>query len=279
LGSHVADELSRRGIRTTVYDRTVSRWLRDDQEMVVGDVSDLEALRAVLHGAAYVYHMAGIADIGEARNNPLDVVRDNVIGSANVIEACLAAGVARLVFASTVYVYSDQGSFYRVSKQAVEALLETYSKEFGLQYTSLRYGSLYGPRSQPWNGLKRFVSEAVRNGRIDYPGNGDERREFIHVKDAAKLSVDILDQEYVNQCVNLTGAQILSSRELMALISEILGGGVEISFTDVRAVNHYGLTPYRYTPKQARKMVPVSFYDIGQGVLELIEEESIKAGE
>jgi len=276
LGSHLADELTARGCQTIIFDRKESSWISNDQEMVVGSLDDTALLQETIDGARYVFHLAGIADIKEAGIKPLDVLQANILGSANVIEACLAVGhVERFVFASSVYVYSDQGSFYRVSKQAVELLLETYHMELGLPYTILRYGSLYGPRSQDWNGLKARINQAIRERRIDYPGTGDELREYIHVKDAARMSVDALGPEYANACFTLTGTQVLSSRELLDLINEIMGGNLDISFDPgAAAAGHYGLTPYRYTPKKARKMVPTTFYDIGQGVLELIEEVS-----
>lgn len=274
LGSHVAEELSDRGFNVVVYDAEPSPWIRNDQKMVVGTLENSDTLKKELRDASFVYHFAGIADIKKAEDHPLEALRSNIMGSANVIEACLNNNrLKRLVFASSVYVYSDQGSFYRVSKQTVEMLLEAYQQRYGLNYTILRYGSLYGPRSQDWNGLKQRINQAVKEKRIDYPGTGEERREYIHVKDAARMSVDVLGEGYNNGCFTLTGTQILSSRALLELINEIMGGDITLDFDGSNsAVGHYGLTPYRYTPKTARKIVPVTFYDIGQGILELIDE-------
>jgi UDP-glucose 4-epimerase len=279
LGSHLADALTEAGYGVSVYDVRSSPWLRADQEMIVGDIQDEEALRTCIAGARYVYHLAGIADIGEAANSPRATVEQNIIGSTVVVDSCLDAEVERLLFASTLYVYSQQGSFYRVSKQAVELLIEAYHERFGLEYTVLRYGSLYGPRAQEWNGLKRYVTQAVREGRIDYPGTGEERREYIHVKDAARLSVDALAPDYANQCLTLTGTQILNSRELLNMVQEILGGKVELSFNpEQRNPEHYEMTPYRFTPRVARKIVPNVFVDIGQGILDLVEEVYLENG-
>jgi UDP-glucose 4-epimerase len=263
--------------------------------MILGDIRDEEALRDCIAGARYVYHLAGIADIGEAARSPRVTVEHNIIGSTAVLQSCLQAKVERMLFASTLYVYSQQGSFYRVSKQAVELLIEAYHENFGkqavellieayhenfgLEYTILRYGSLYGPRAQEWNGLKRYVTQAVREGRIHYPGTGEERREYIHVIDAARLSVEALAPDYANQCLTLTGTQILNSGELLRMIQEILGGKVEITFSpEQRNPEHYELTPYRFTPRKARKIVPNVFVDIGQGILDLVEEVYLENG-
>lgn len=282
MGSHVADALTDAGYAVTIFDRHVSPWLRESQKMVVGDILDLEKVLEVLEGAEYVYHLAGIADISQAASNPKEALEINIIGSTNVIEACTTMKVSRLLFASTVYVYSQQGSFYRVSKQAVESILETYHERFGLEYTILRYGSLYGPRAQDWNGIKHFVVEAVREGRIVYPGTGEERREYIHVRDAAKLSVQALAPEFANQCLTVSGAQVLSTKDVMRMIQEILGHEITIEFSrndPDYEIFHYSLTPYRYTPRRGKKIVPNVFVDLGEGILELVEEiESAHSG-
>ncbi|MHB9073523.1 MAG: NAD-dependent epimerase/dehydratase family protein [Desulfobaccales bacterium] len=273
LGSHLADALTEAGYAVTIFDLNPSPWRRIEQEMVIGDIRDEAAVNHCLRGARYVYHLAGIADIGQASASPKETVEHNIIGSTNVLEACLREKVERLIYASTVYVYSQHGSFYRVSKQAVESLIEAYQERFGLEYTIVRYGSLYGPRAQAWNGLKSYVTQAVTQGRISYRGSGEERREYIHVKDAARLSLVILAPEYANQCLTLTGSQILNSKELLHMIKEILGGKVELEFKpESRDPEHYTLTPYRFTPREARKIVPNAFVDIGQGVLDLVEE-------
>ncbi len=275
MGSHLADSLSEAGYRVVIFDRFPSPWLRPDQEMVVGDLLDADALERTIADATYVYHLAGIADIGEAASRPRDTMALNVMGSLGVVEACLRAGVKKVLFASTIYVYSDKGSFYRVSKQAVELLLETFQREHGLAYTILRYGSLYGPRAQDWNGLRRFVRQAVQEGRIVYPGTGEERREYIHVADAARLSVQALDPAFDNQCLTITGAQVMASRDMLLMIGEILGRDVEVQFSTSDAgykKNHYGSTPYRYTPKFGQKIIPNTYIDLGQGILDIIED-------
>ena len=275
LGSHLADALSDAGYGVSVFDIKESGWLRPDQEMVLGNIQDLEALVKAFRGAKYVYHMAGIADIDEAVSKPRETVLQNIIGSTNVIEACINAKVKKLLFASTVYVYSDKGSFYRVSKQAVELLLENFHREYDLSYTTMRYGSLYGPRSQEWNGLKKFVVQAVKNKKIAYPGTGEERREYIHVKDAASLSVKALDERYNNQCLTLTGTQIMTTREVLTMVGEIMNETVELDFVPSGSTYdlfHYHMTPYRYTPKPGRKLVMDCFIDLGQGILDMIGE-------
>ena len=273
LGSHLADALTEHDFHVYIFDLQVSPWLIPGQKMVVGDILDEDRVCEVLEGASYVYHLAGIADIGKSVVSPKETLEKNIIGSAIVFDACVRAKIERLMYASTIYVYSQQGSFYRVSKQTVEHMLEAYHEQYGLEYTILRYGSLYGPRAQEWNGLKRYVTQAVRDGVIVYPGTGEERREYIHVKDAARLSITALSEEFVNQRLTLTGTHALNSREILRMIQEIMGEKIHIEFKrGGRDPAHYDMTPYRFTPREGKKMVPSVFIDIGQGILNLVEE-------
>lgn len=275
MGSHTADELSKRGYKVTIFDREKSAWLREGQDFVSGDMLDLDALAKTMEGAKYLYHFGGIADIGEARQRPFDTINQNVLGATIAMEAAVKEGVERFVYASTMYVHSPYGSFYRASKQASEIIIESYSEKFEVDYTLLRYGSLYGPRAQDWNGLRKYINQVIRSGKLEYNGTGKERREYIHVLDAARLSVDVLDNKHRNQAITVTGQQILNSNELIDLIFEITGAERNVVFLDEESNNdHYVMTPYRYRPKTAKKLVPDEFIDIGQGVYDIIEEIS-----
>jgi UDP-glucose 4-epimerase len=273
MGSHTADELSRRGYSVTIYDKVASPWLRPDQRMVVADLMDYDALLSAMKGARYVYHYAGVADIGEAKLNPTKTIEANIMGVARVMELAVKVGVKRFAYASTMYVYSVNGSFYRASKQAAEILIEVYAEEYGIEFTLLRYGSLYGPRAQPWNGIRKFISQIVKEGRFDYLGNGTEMREYIHAFDAARLSVDILDSKHANQAITITGQQLIRVDQLAAIIFEIAGVQPNIQFkSELTHPDHYGQTPYRYKPLSAKKLVPTEFVDLGQGILNVIDE-------
>jgi UDP-glucose 4-epimerase len=271
LGSHVADELTAAGHRVRIYDRIASPWLRDDQEMVVGDVLDTASLAAAVSGSEIVYNFAALADLNQALDKPIDTVRINVLGNANVLEACRACGVKRFVYASTVYVYSREGGFYRCSKQAAEHYVEEYRRAFGLDYTILRYGSLYGPRADESNGLYRIVRNALETGVLRYEGSPDALREYIHVEDAAKASVAALGEEFCNQSVVLTGQEPMRVHDLLEMLAEILGLSGAVEFVEGDQPGHYVRTPYAYQPKLGRKYVPPMHVDLGQGLLQLIE--------
>jgi UDP-glucose 4-epimerase len=272
LGSHVADQLSERGYAVRVFDRARSPWLRPDQQMVSGDLRDRAALEEVTRGAHAVYNFAALADLNQARDKAIETVEINVLGNAHVLEACRKNAVKRFVYASTVYVYSREGGFYRCSKQAAEHYVEEYQRLFGLDYTILRYGSLYGPRADATNGLFRIVRDALDQGAISYVGNPESIREYIHVEDAARASVHALGDEFRNESVVLTGNQPMRVLDLLKMLAEIMGLPEGVRFRDEQYAGHYVRTPYAWQPKLGRKYAPVLHIDLGQGLLQLIEE-------
>lgn len=272
LGSHVCDKLSQAGHRVTIFDKHHSPWLRSEQIMFQGDVLDEAAVDKAAANADIVYNFAGIADIGEAEKRPLDTAKYNILGNAVILEAARKAGAKRFIFASSLYVYSKAGGFYRCSKQACEPYIEHYHQAFGLEYTILRYGSLYGPRSDNHNAIYRFVREALEKKRIEYYGLPTALREYIHVEDAALCSLEVLGPEYAGSNIVLSGSQPMRVGDLLKMISEMLGGNIEFAFLGDGKSGHYEITPYSFTPNLGKKMTPRLSTDLGQGILQIIEE-------
>ena len=277
LGSHLVDALIGRGHAVTVLDRARSRWLsegEDGPKMIDADLGDRAALAAAVEGSDAVYHLAGFADLNAAKTRPLDTVHANIVGTVNLLEAVRAHGVSRFLFASTAYVYSREGGFYRASKQACESYIEEYARTFGLRYTIIRYGSLYGPRADASNGVYRLLRTAMTEGRLVYSGGPDDIREYIHVEDAAVLSADVLDAAYEGQHVTLTGASPTRAAELFMMFQEILGQRIEVDYRRLEGPGsgHYAVTPYAYTPRPGKKLVTTHYVDMGQGLLRMIED-------
>ena len=273
MGSHTADVLSENGKIVSILDKVSSPWLRSDQNMIVGDAMDSDILESSMRGVDCVYYFAGIADIGEARSNPYNTIEINIMGLTKALESAVKNNVKQFIYASTMYVYSSHGSFYRASKQAAEIIIEAYQENYGIDFVFLRYGSLYGPRSQDWNGIKGFAQQVIKTGVLEYSGNGSEVREYIHVLDAAKLSVKALQEEYKNRAVTITGQQSMKVSDMFSMIFEIEGKEVDINYLDEhKGSSHYGNTPYRYTPKTSMKIIPTEFVDLGQGLLDIVEE-------
>lgn len=273
LGSHICDKLSSAGHEVTIVDPEPSPWLRADQKMVVGSILDETLVARTVDSADVVFNYAGIADIGEANARPVDTARINVMGNVIALEACRKARVQRYVFASSLYVYGKSGGFYRCSKQACEIYIESYQASYGLPYTILRYGSLYGPRAGMGNAIERFAREALTTGVIHYYGSPDSLREYVHVDDASTATLEILAPQFANENIIISGSQPMRVGDLFHMMGEMLGRELRIEYEHDPNSGHYQITPYAFMPKVGRKLVPPLTVDLGQGILRVLEAE------
>ena len=215
IGSHISDFLDDLGYDVILFDLIPSKYKRKTQKEIIGDIVNFENVNKAVKGCSFVYHFAAQADIDISGIDPVETIQTNIIGTQNILEAAKQHNVARVLFASTIYVYSELGSFYRVSKQACEKIIEEYQKEYDLNYTILRYGSIYGPRANEFNTINKMLMQALKNKKIVRRGDGEEIREYIHVKDAAQLSVNALDDRYINKHLIITGNQQIKIKSIL----------------------------------------------------------------
>ena len=123
------------------------------------------------------------------------------------------------------------------------------------------------------NGIFRFIKQALTDKKMIFKGKANSKREFIHVEDAAESSVKILDPEYANQHIILTGNQLFTIGELLKMIKEILNDNeIDIEFKPDEYDAHYEMTPYTFNPKYGKKLYPDLQRDFGQGILQVIED-------
>ena len=280
LGSHVADALSNKGYDVVLFDLTPSKFKKDNQQEYLGDILNIKDVKKAVKGCRFVFHFAAQADIDQSDTNPSETIKINILGTQNLLEVSLSESIERFIFSSTIYVYSDLGSFYRVSKQACEKIIEEYNRSQGLEYTILRFGSLYGPRANKFNGIKKYLLEALNFKKIIRRGDGEEIREYIHVEDASRLSTHILSDNYINKHIIITGQQKIKVKELLFMINEILGGDINIEFGNEEHLNHYKITPYNFKPQIGIKITPKTYYDFGQGLMDQIYDlkEDLESG-
>ncbi len=272
LGSHVADSMTKAGHDVAIFDMKESSYLQEGQRMIVGSILDRGAVNEAVSGCDIVYNFAGIADIHEAAEKPVETVESNILGNTIILEASRINSIKRFVFASTIYVYSKAGSFYRSSKQSCEHIIEDFNELYDLPFTILRYGSLYGPRSDERNWVYSIITQAVNEGKITRYGDGEEIREYIHVEDAAQITLEILEPEYENQCVIIAGHQTMKVRDVMRMIQEMLENKIELDFLPTESNLHYEITPYTFSPKIAKRIISHSYLDLGQGLLQCLED-------
>jgi UDP-glucose 4-epimerase len=279
LGHHLVKELLKNRIETIVYDICESEGILDDANtgslcsFVKGDVLDADCITAAMKGCDIVFHTAAIADVDQARRVPRTTMEVNVIGTTNCLDAARANGVKRFLFASTVYVSGNRGSFYRLSKQTCESLCKTYHQEFGLEYTVLRYGSLYGREPNHWNFIYGVCKSLLTTGEFTYSSSPDAVREYIHINDASRETIRIAgDARFANKAVLITGHQRMKMKEFFDMMQEILGRKITIRYAPVNGHPHYVITPYSFEIDVPVRINLSTYVDISEGILDCLKE-------
>ena len=272
IGSYVIEELLSKGYDVISADLNPSKYV-DDKYFKVCDILDVSSVDELVNGASIVYNFAGFANLDDAIANPIKALELNVMGNLNILDACKKYHVKRFVYASSAYAMSDKGSFYGISKLTSEKLTEEYYKKFGLEFTILRYGSVYGERDYHNNYIYNLLKKSLQTNEINHSGNGEEIREYIHAADVAKLAVDIIQSDdFINEHIILTGVERMQRKELFEMVNEILGNKLTINLHDDGYNNHYKTTPYSFHPSRSKKLVANPYIDMGQGLLECLKD-------
>ena len=240
--------------------------------MYIGNILNPKDLEKAIKDADAVFHFAALADLGQALKEPINTARVNILGTVLALELCHKHNVKRFIHASTIYVNSIDGGFYRSSKRAAEDYVEEYKKIHDLNYTILRFGSLYGQRSDDTNGVRIILKNAIVNGEISYDGSRKTVRNYIHVLDAAKACVDTLKKKYKNKYVTITGKKEIKITAFLKNLSKMLKISKKISFKNKKIIGHYETTPFTFKFKKGQIFKHKSNIDMHDGILQLIDE-------
>ena len=211
-------------------------------------------------------------DLNESIDEPKKTINLNIVGNLNIVEACVNSNVSKFVYASSAYVFSQKGGFYGVSKKSSEMIIEEFSRQHNLDYVVIRYGSVYGERADQSNRIYKLLYEALTTNQIIFPGDGKEEREYIHARDAAELSVDVLSEKYTGKRIMLTGVEKFTYMEVLEFIKEMMNDKIKVKYLNDDYKGHYTLTPYSFSPIAGVKLVNNPSVDFGQGVLECLDK-------
>jgi UDP-glucose 4-epimerase len=253
IGSHVVDRLLAEGHRARVFD--VLPWVyeeRDGCEVVTGDLLDPDVLRDAAEGCDVIVHLAAAADVGLVVKDPAAAERLNARGTLNVLEAARATG-ARVVYASTIWVYSDivqpdvdedsllalPSHLYTATKLAGEMYCRSYGQLYDVPTTILRFGIPYGPRARPAAVLPIFVNKALAGEPLTIAGDGLQTRRFVYVEDLADGVVRALASEAAGRVYNLVSEEDTSVRDIAETVQAVVGD-VEITYVEGRSGDFAG---------------------------------------
>jgi UDP-glucose 4-epimerase len=257
IGSHTVDALRATDVgEIVVYDNFVrgthenlADALRDDRVRVFevgGDITQSDILGAALKGADGVFHFAALWLL-QCHDYPQAAFDVNVRGTFNVLEACVAQGVRRLVYSSSASVYGDAVSepmtedhpfnnrtFYGATKIAGEAMARAYNERYGLDYVGLRYMNVYGAR-QDYRGayiavIMKMLDAIDRGEPLTLYGDGSQAYDFVYVTDCAAANVCAMQADAGDAFYNVGTGRRTSLKELAELVLRISGSEAGIRY-------------------------------------------------
>ena len=263
IGSHIIDELLRRGATDIVVLDNFSRGRLDNLSdalpsgkvhVVEGDIRNRRDVEGAMAGVSLVFHEAAIriTQCAEEPRLAKDVLVD---GTFNVLEACVQAKVARLVAASSASVYGLAGEFptdeshhgydnrtiYGAAKMFNEGLLRSFNDMYGLNYVALRPFNVYGPRMDTHGAYTEVLirwMDAIDSGRAPVIfGDGLQTMDFVHVTDVARASVLAAVSPATDAVFNVGTGVETSLNDLARMLLAVMGSSQQPQHAEARKVN------------------------------------------
>ena len=255
IGSHVVDKLRAAGHEPRIFDLRRSRHHAPGEvDTYIGDLLDVDDLRNAMRGCDAVAHLAASADVGIVADEPVEAEALNSRGTLNVLEAARQAGIDRVIYASTIWVYSDgcgpevdedttvglPSHLYTATKLAGEMYCNSYSELYDLDFTILRFGIPYGPRARPAAVVPAFVRKALEGDPLTIAGEGTQSRRFVYVEDLADGVASALEPVARNRVYNLVSDRDVSIREIAHTVRDLVGD-VDVVHTEARTADFGGV--------------------------------------
>jgi UDP-glucose 4-epimerase len=255
VGSHVVDGLLAAGYEPRIFDIVPSaHHPARSVDTYLGDVSDGAALRDAMVDCDAVIHLAAIADVSQVAIDPIFAEQVNAGGTLRVLEAAREAGVSRVLYASTIWVYGDTNGDrvdeasplvglprhpYTATKIAGEMYCSSHAELYGTEFTILRFGIPYGPRARPAAVVPQFVRRALAGEPLSIAGSGRSSRRFIYVEDLARGCIAALAPQASNRVYNLVGDEDVTILQIAEHVRDLIGS-VEIVHTEGRVGDFAG---------------------------------------
>lgn len=260
IGSHLVEALGRRGVRTVVLDDLSSGTRANlagagaEIEFLEGSVTDPAAVRHAVAGCTWVFHLAALVSVPQSVAHPMESHRRNVLGTLEVLEAARAAGVRRLVLASSSAVYGDSLepaqredqpprplSPYALQKFTAEQYGRLFHRLYGLETVALRFFNVFGPRQaadSPYSGvIARFCRCFLAGEPPRIFGDGRQSRDFVYVTDvvAANLAAAMAPAARVSgRTFNIGTGRSRTLLELVEALQKLTGRALDPRFEAAR---------------------------------------------
>ncbi len=284
IGSHCIDALLKRGDKVVCVDNfndfydpkvkkeNISEHKNNENFVLYAkDIGDYKAVEKIIakEKPDKILHLAARAGVQPSLQNPLEYVRSNVVGTANLLEACRKHGIRNFVFASSSSVYGGNKkvpfseedrvdnpySPYAATKKSCEVIASNYHHVTGMHIIGLRFFTVYGPRNRPDMAIYTFAEKIVNGEEITLYGKGDEiKRDWTFIEDIVDGTIKALDnaQKFKFELINLGNSRPVAAAYLVSLLEKALGKKAKTT----RAPLPVGDVPITYADtKKAKKLL------------------------
>lgn len=259
IGSHLVDHLLAAGHRVRVLDnfatghRVNLAHVSADIELIEGDLRSSETVRQAVAGCEVILHQGALPSVPRSIADPLTSNAVNVEGTLNVLQTARAAGVRRVVIASSSSIYGDTPTLpkletmplnprspYATSKMAAETYTRLFAEIYGLETVALRYFNVFGPRQDPtsqYSGvIAKFMTMALQGTPYTVNGDGSQSRDFTFVENAVQANLKAATAPDVSgQIINVACGERTSLRQIIAILNDLVGRDIPAIYGDTRA--------------------------------------------
>lgn len=298
IGTHIAINLAKKGFKIRLFDLNFNNFdvlskklgYSLEAEKVIGNVLDEDALVNAVKGCDYVVHAAAMLGVKNTELKRLECLNINILGTINVLEACVKGKVSRIIFTSSSEVYGEPiecpikendpkspVSLYGVSKIAGEEYIKAYHVKYRLDFSIVRFFNVYGPGQVAEFVMPRFIKNVLNNEQPVVYGSGSQVRTFCFVEDAAEgVSKVITEKNGLNQIFNIGNDEgSISIKDLAEKIIKISGKDLKPKFVDMEDSDREASReiqrriPLIYQARQMLNYQPK--FSLEQGIKKVIE--------
>jgi len=258
IGSHLTEELVRRGHKVRVADSFITGKRRNLEhipgvEVVEGDLADMDVAVRAVAGMEYVLHQAAIPSVPRSVKDPITSNRANIDASVNVLVAARDAGVRRLVYAGSSSAYGDTETLpkredmptrplspYALQTLVAEQYCQMFTRLYGLETVTIRYFNVFGPRqdpSSPYSGVISLFSTALlENRQPTIFGDGEQTRDFTYVANVVDGVLRACEAPKASgEVINVACGTRISLNMLLATMNRIVGSDIKAIYKETRA--------------------------------------------
>jgi len=260
IGSHLVEKLVKENHYVRVLDNlltgkieNLSAVSRDNLEIIIGSVTDFDAVENAVTNCNYIFHQAAIPSVPQSIADPLSTGKVNYSGTLNILEAARKYGVKRVIFASSAAVYGDEPTLpkhekmitkpispYGADKRASELMGQVYSQISDLEFVALRYFNVFGPRQDPtgsYAGVISIFCDYIQRGisPIIY-GDGLQSRDFIYVSDVVESNLIAMTHPHIKTGIfNVGRGKSVTLIDLVDTLNTLTGKEISSIHKDYRA--------------------------------------------